>query len=282
MGFPSANVCVGSEAATALNGAPVTTLPPCLPPKPSSALGPPNGPTLMSPLGAPPVITPASEGVGGAVSCPFANPTLNTKTPPNTALIHILRFIIPSPLLSRTVAKSLLSQSRQALPSTARSILRLASLVPSLLLYPPVSTSPKRLLPPSACSSPRRRASAPLPLNIYCGSRTACGNPSSPTSKSTWIHSLARSSLTGKPSAPSAPRCRRTRRIAASSVSVTKAPGSNVKPLSSLPATSASELAAPLEPGCGIPIGSLAAVSCFAPSSQLLSWKLFAAGTEFR
>src|SRR5260370_1151143 len=44
----------------------------------------------------------------------------------------------------------------------------------------------------------------------YCGSRTACGNPSSPTSKSTWIHSLARSSLTGKPNAPSAHRCRRT------------------------------------------------------------------------
>src|SRR6266446_1163062 len=86
--------------------------------------------------------------------------------------------------------------------------------------------------------------------NIYCGSRTACGNPSSPTSKSTWIHSLARSSLTGKPSAPSAPRCRRTRRIAASSVSVTTAPGKNVKPLSSFSATSVWEAAAPAEPRC--------------------------------
>src|SRR6267154_373891 len=84
----------------------------------------------------------------------------------------------------------------------------------------------------------------------YCGSRTACGNPSSPTSKSTWIHSLARSSLTGKPSAPSAPRCRRTRRIAASSVSVTTAPGKNVKPLSSFSATSVWEAAAPAEPRC--------------------------------
>src|SRR6267378_4172712 len=86
--------------------------------------------------------------------------------------------------------------------------------------------------------------------NIYCGSRTACGNPSSPTSKSTWIHSLARSSLTGKPSAPSAPRCRRTRRIAASPASVTTAPGKNVKPLSSFSATSVWEAAAPAEPRC--------------------------------
>src|SRR5258708_19840657 len=73
--------------------------------------------------------------------------------------------------------------------------------------------------------------------NIYRGSRTPRGNPSSPPSKSTYIHSVARSSLTGKPSAPSAPRCRRTRRIAASSVSVTTAPGKNVKPLSSFSAT---------------------------------------------
>src|SRR5882762_4657999 len=84
----------------------------------------------------------------------------------------------------------------------------------------------------------------------YCGSRTACGNPSSPTSKSTWIHSLASSSLTGKPSAPSAPRCRRTRRIAASPASVTTAPGKNVKPLSSFSATSVWEAAAPAEPRC--------------------------------
>src|SRR5438876_5574273 len=106
--------------------------------------------------------------------------------------------------------------------------------------------------------APRKR---PHPKNIYRGSRTACGNPSSPTSKSTWIHSLARSSLTGRPSAPSAPRCMRTRRMAASSASMASVPGRNVKPLNSLSATSVSELAAPTEFCGGIPFVSSAAFS---------------------
>src|SRR5437016_7616810 len=106
--------------------------------------------------------------------------------------------------------------------------------------------------------APRKR---PHPKNIYRGSRTACGNPSSPTSNSTWIHSLARSSLTGRPSAPSAPRCIRTRRIAASSASTARVPGRNVKPLNSLSATSVSELAAPTEFWGGIPFASSAAFS---------------------
>src|SRR6266566_1634412 len=97
---------------------------------------------------------------------------------------------------------------------------------------------------------PEARRKRLAPTDIYCGSRTACGNPSSPTSKSTWIHSLARSSLTGKPSAPSAPRCMRTRRMAASSTSTARVPGRNVKPLNSLSATIISELAAPAE-SCG-------------------------------
>src|SRR6266849_6429371 len=135
---------------------------------------------------------------------------------------------------------------------------------------------------PICVTSPRRSERAPLPINLYCGRRTACGNPSSPTSKSTWIHSPARSSLTGRPSAPSALRCMRTCRIAASSVSAAKAPGKNVKPLSSLSATSVSELPAPAEPRSSIPSGTSAEFLWFARVAELLSGKLFAAGTEFR
>src|SRR5882724_9075949 len=114
-----------------------------------------------------------------------------------------------------------------------------------------------------------------------CGRRTACGSPSSPTSKSTWIHSPARSSFTGRPSAPSAPRCMRTRTIAASSVSVTKAPGRNVKPLNSLSATSVSEPPAPAETGRGIPFGTTAGIWRFPPAAELFSCVLFTGGTEF-
>src|SRR6266481_939769 len=84
-----------------------------------------------------------------------------------------------------------------------------------------------------------------------CGNRTACGSPSSPTSKSTWIHSPARSSFTGRPSAPSAPRCIRTRTIAASSASADKAPGSRVKFRNSLSATSVPAESEFAEPSCG-------------------------------
>src|SRR5438876_4917066 len=116
--------------------------------------------------------------------------------------------------------------------------------------------------------------------NIYCGSRTACGNPSSPTSKSTRIHSLARSSLTVNPSAPSAPRCMRTRRIAASSVSMAIVPGRSVKPLNSLSATNASEPSDPAETCAGIPFANPTAFSGFVPAPALFSGELFTAVLE--
>src|SRR5438552_6194415 len=65
-------------------------------------------------------------------------------------------------------------------------------------------------------------------VTLHRARRTACGSPSFPTSKSTWIHSPARSWFTGKPKAPNAPRCMRTRTIAASSVSAGRLPGSRV------------------------------------------------------
>src|SRR2546425_1071661 len=77
-----------------------------------------------------------------------------------------------------------------------------------------------------------------------CGSLTACGNPSFPTRRSTWIHSPARSSFTGRPSAPSELRCMRTRKIAASAVSAGKVPGNSVKSFNSLSAISVSDSAA--------------------------------------
>src|SRR5580704_9057141 len=76
------------------------------------------------------------------------------------------------------------------------------------------------------------------PRIVHSGRRTACGWPSWPTNKSTWIHSLARSSFTGSPSAPSAPRCRRTRTTAASPVSCGMLPGSSVKSSASFAAIS--------------------------------------------
>src|SRR5260370_26342472 len=100
-----------------------------------------------------------SDAIGGGsgsgtASCAFANPALNMKIPPRTILIHTLRFIIPSPLLSQTVANSLLSQSRPAPFSTARSTLRPALPVPSGLPHPLASPSPKSLLLPSASPFP--------------------------------------------------------------------------------------------------------------------------------
>src|SRR6266852_944085 len=82
-------------------------------------MGPPNGANITSPPGSPPWITTASEGGGGAVPCAFANPALNTKIPLRTALMDILRFIIPSPLLSQTVANFLKRRFRQFRLSTA-------------------------------------------------------------------------------------------------------------------------------------------------------------------
>src|SRR5882762_797196 len=130
--------------------------------------------------------------------------------------------------------------------------------------------SPKAAAPMCVSSLRRSKCASPT-VNIYCASRTASGNPSPPTSRSTWIHSLARSSFTGSPSAPSAPRCMRTRRIAASSVSTKKAPGRNVKPLNSLSATSVSELPAPAETGRGIPFGTTARIWRFPPAAELSS-----------
>src|SRR6202521_124947 len=156
--FPSARVCVDSETATALKGTPVTTFPPCIPSKPSNSMRSP-----IMPASGPGTCSNAIGGGGsGAASCALANPVLNMKIPPRTILIHTLRFIIPSPLLSRTVANSLLLQSRPAPSSAAQAMLQPAL---SELLHPPASTSPKRPLP-SSVSLPEAWRARPAPPEL--------------------------------------------------------------------------------------------------------------------
>src|SRR6267142_1326803 len=252
MWFPSARVRDVSEIATALNGAPVTTFPPCIPSKPSNSIRSPIGGPMNSPPGTPPWNITSAPGGGGG-SCALTSPAPTIIATPRIKLIQDLRFIIPSPHLSRTVANSSPRQfprfrfSIAAARSPNRATVFVHQRVPRPLLFPKTPSSR------SSCGSPER--GAPCPRNHYCGSLTAWGNPSFPTSKSTWIHSPARSSFTGRPSAPSAPRCIRTRTMAASSASAGKTPGSRVKLFNSLSATSVSNESDFAEPCCG-PIAS--------------------------
>src|SRR5216684_5866024 len=261
--FPSASVWFVSETATALNGTPVTTFPPCIPSKPSNSMRSPimpaSGPRTCS-------IAICGGGGSGAASCALAIPGLNVKIPLSTILMHILRFIIPSPLLSRTAA-SFLPRRFQRFPlstgsaeSSNHSIGRLRHRGPLFSLFPRTPS------PPSFCTPPE--LDDHRPCNHYRGSLTASGNPSFPTRRSTWIQSLARSSLTGNPNAPSAPRCMRTRNISASPVSAAKAPGRNVKPLISLSAISVSASAAS---DCRTAAALCAGLSWFAMALELFA-----------
>src|SRR5712664_485695 len=264
MWFPSARVCDDTETATPLNGTPVTTFPPCIPSKPSNSMRSP----IMPPSGPGPCSIAMGGGGGGAVSCALANPELNTKIPLETTLMHTLRFIIPSPLLSRTAANSLPRRFQRFQLSTGsaepskNSIGRFHRRGPLISLFPRTPSPPS--FRTSSDSGTRR------PCHHYRGNLTASGNPSFPTRRSTWIHSPARSSFTGKPSAPSAPRCMRTRKISASPVSASKAPGSNVKSLIALSAISVSDSAAS---DFGI-----AAALCTGVSWFVMALTVFAAG----
>src|SRR5580692_3736499 len=80
---PSCNVDVVSDVAVAENGAPLTTLPPCIPSKPINSIGAPKG------------------GPSGPCLCACTAAELNTSAPLNTTHIFILGLILPSPLLSQ-------------------------------------------------------------------------------------------------------------------------------------------------------------------------------------
>src|ERR1700687_666844 len=230
MWFPSARVCADSETATALNGTPVTTFPPCMPSKPSNSIRSP----IMPASGPRPCGLAMGGGGSGAACCALANPALSMKIPLRTILIHTLRFIFPSPLLSRTAANFLLRRFQRFPLSTGSAVPSKKSIghhrAPLFSLFPRAPLSPSFCTPPEFDT---RR-----PCHHYRGNLTASGNPSFPTRRSTWIHSPARSSFTGKPNAPRAPRWMRTRKISASPVSAGKAPGSSVKSLISLSAIS--------------------------------------------
>src|SRR5258707_198637 len=238
MWFPSARVCVDSETATALNGTPVTTFPSSMPSKPSNSIRS----SIMPSSGPGPCNIAMGGGGSGAAFCALANPALNMKIPLRAILIHTLRFIFPSPLLSRTAANFLpwrfqrFPLSTGSAESSKNSPGRFHHRGPPFSLFPRAPSSPSFCTPPEFDT---RR-----PRHHYRGNLTASGNPSFPTRRSTWIHSPARSSFTGKPNAPSAPRCMRTRKISASPVSAGKAPGSSVKSLISLSAISVPDSAA--------------------------------------
>src|SRR5712692_3456190 len=102
MWFPSASVCVVSETATALNGAPVTTFPPCIPAKPSNSMRSPMGPYITSPSGPPGCIIASEGGCGGGAFCAQVIPADKINEQPRIRLPINLRFILSSPLLSRT------------------------------------------------------------------------------------------------------------------------------------------------------------------------------------
>src|SRR5437899_10982612 len=93
-------VCVVSETATALNGAPVTTFPLCIPAKPSNSMRSPMRPYMKSPSGPPGCIR--ASGRGGGALCALAIPAPNTNAHPRIKLPIHLRFILFSPLLSQT------------------------------------------------------------------------------------------------------------------------------------------------------------------------------------
>src|SRR5580704_9914024 len=83
---PSCKVDVVSDVAVAENGAPLTTLPPCIPSKPINSIGAPKG------------------GPSGPCLCACTAAALNTSAPLNTKHIFILGLILLSPLLSQTAA----------------------------------------------------------------------------------------------------------------------------------------------------------------------------------
>src|SRR6266702_5058720 len=154
MRLPSASVCVVSETATALNGAPVTTFPPCIPSKPSSSMRSPMGPATQSPPASPCIIS-ACSGGGGACCAP-ANPALNPSAPQRIKLMPNVRFIILSPLLSRTVANSLSRRYPQRPLSAARSMPQTKLVAPAIPREPRVLFFSKTPLFPSLRPSPRR------------------------------------------------------------------------------------------------------------------------------
>src|SRR5260370_31448468 len=113
--------------------------------------------------------------------------------------MHTLRFIIPSPLLSRTAA-NFLPRRFQRFPlstgsakSSNHSIGRLHHRGPLFSLFPRTPS------PPSFCTPPE--LDDHRPCNHYRVSLTASRNPSSPTRRSTWLQSLPRPSLTATPPA---------------------------------------------------------------------------------
>src|ERR1700687_276680 len=282
MWFPSARVCADSETATALNGTPVTTFPPCMPSKPSNSIRSP-----IMPASGPRACGIAMGGGGrGGACCTLANPALSMKIPLRTILIHTLRFIFPSPLLSRTAANFLLRRFQPFLLSTGSAESSKKSIghhrAPLFSLFPRAPLSPSFCTPPEFDT---RR-----PCHHYRGNLTASGNPSFPTRRSTWIHSPARSSFTGKPNAPRAPRWMRTRKISASPVSAGKAPGSSVKSLISLSAISVPDsaesefrTAAALCTGVSWPVPAFALMAgVFAAVSGDFRWFAVSSGPLFR
>src|SRR5208282_5492911 len=92
---PSCSVDVVSDVAVAENGAPLTTLPPCMPSKPINSIGAPKG-----------------GGPSGPCRCACTAAALNTNAPLNTKHIFILGLMLPSPLLSQTAARDSPRQSR--------------------------------------------------------------------------------------------------------------------------------------------------------------------------
>src|SRR6266566_1594718 len=155
MRLPSASVCVVSETATALNGAPVTTFPPCIPSNPSSSMRSPMGPAIQ-PTPASPCIISACGGGGGGASCAPANPALNPSAPQRIKLMPNVRFIIPSPLLSRTVANSLSRRFPQRPLSAARSMPQTKLVALAIPSEPRVLFFSRTPLFPSLRPSPRR------------------------------------------------------------------------------------------------------------------------------
>src|SRR4029077_11144980 len=102
------SVCFVSETATALNGAPVTTFPPCIPANPSNSTRMAAGPNATLPSGLASIIIASGGGGGrGGGSCARTLPAFKISIPPRTKPMHSLRFIVRSPLLSRAAANSL-------------------------------------------------------------------------------------------------------------------------------------------------------------------------------
>src|SRR5580658_1981698 len=91
---PSCSVSVVSDVAVAENGAPFTSLPPCIPSKPMSSIGAPKG------------------GPSGPCRCACNAAALNITVPPRTKRIFIFEFIVASPLLSLILSPTAIDRSR--------------------------------------------------------------------------------------------------------------------------------------------------------------------------